>query len=196
MSRHFTSTIALGRTYSLAALLAGWPFLVGSAEVGFLRSKSDADVPPLNARVVRFCEDRLGKKVGNGECATLARRALEAAGATIPAAEPKPDPSLDDDDYVWGRLLDAEEEILPGDVMQFREVKLERVGPGNARWSWSYPHHTAVVGAVLGKRHLRVLHQNVGGPDVSDDERRRVRAEELDLEEMTQGQVWFFRPIE
>src|SRR5262249_30866524 len=76
-------------------------------------SESEADdpksLPPLNRKVLQFARDNLGKKVGNGECATLAVEALAAAGARLPT----PEESLV---RAWSRRLRAEEKPLPGDI--------------------------------------------------------------------------------
>src|SRR5690349_15342332 len=59
------------------------------------------DVPKMNAKVVEFCQKNLNKPVGNGECAALAFRALEAAGAKQRGGPDSPEKG----DYVWGRLV-------------------------------------------------------------------------------------------
>src|SRR5262245_49946513 len=45
-------------------------------------SKSDAAAAELGEKVVKFCKDNLGQTVGDGECGTLAAKALEDAGGT------------------------------------------------------------------------------------------------------------------
>src|SRR4051812_31163778 len=49
---------------------------------------------PVNAAIVAFARQSFGKQIGNGECWTLADKALKVAGAKAP------------DVYVWGRALD------------------------------------------------------------------------------------------
>src|SRR5262249_17997601 len=74
------------------------------------------DLPELNRKVLKFAEDHKGEQVGNGECWTLAAEALSSAGAQRPGANGVPV-------YIFGRKLDSEEAILPGDVVQFEKAK-------------------------------------------------------------------------
>lgn len=101
-----------------------------------------ANIPELNRQVVKFCQGRLGARVGDGICATLGGEALKAAGAKRSGV------------YTWGRELDAQEPILPGDILQLELAKLR--GP---RFSRNFEHHTAVVEEVRPDA-LVVLHQN------------------------------------
>jgi hypothetical protein len=156
----------------------------------------DTKVPELNRKVLQFCTDNLGKKVDNGECALLAICALRAAGAK-PAAPPEdPKPPMTKEDPVFGRLLGPDDEVLPGDVMQFRDVEIKIMASGRVVGMMSFPHHTAVVSQVLGKQKYAVLHQNVGGPDSTEEQRRVVQKGTIDLGGKVKGTVWIYRPLE
>jgi hypothetical protein len=161
----------------------------------------EADVPPLNKKVLAFADMNLGKKVDNGECAMLAVRALQSAGA---------DPSsydLSQPDYVWGKLvrtLTAETnltgETKPGDVLQFHDAVFKwqvRQPGGKALFEAAYPHHTAIVAEVKkGGAVLEVLHQNTGDPEQTDEERRKVQKRTIRFSELQKGGwVKIYRPL-
>jgi hypothetical protein len=161
-------------------------------------SAADGDapkLPELNRQIVQFCTDNLGKKVGDGECASLAFAAYAKVGAKPPADFPAPKPPMMKDDFVWGRLLEPKDEILPGDVIQLRDVEIKIVGR-NFMYSYSYPHHTAIVAEVKGKQKFIVFQQNVGSPDKTEEQRRIVQKDSLDLSAKVKGTAWFYRPLE
>jgi hypothetical protein len=133
-------------------------------------------LPALNAKVLRFAEARLGQQVGNGECWTLAREALVAAGARVPGVGGVG--VLD-----FGTRLRPEDTILPGDIMQFSDARF--VGRNRIQTA---PKHTAVVARVNGTR-IQVLHQNFGGV-------RKVQQGAFDLSELREGKVAFSRPVQ
>ena len=152
------------------------------------------EAPELNRKVLEFARDNVGRKVGDGECATLAAEALRAAGA-------KGLSTGRDGEYVWGRLVRAVTpggktagDVLPGDVLQFRDAVLAgRVGRSTVEST--YRHHTAVVAAVKqdGKV-VEVLHQNYAGPGDDDEARLKVRRTTLRLGELKRGWVKVYRP--
>jgi hypothetical protein len=157
-------------------------------------------VPPLNQKVVAFCEARLGKKVDNGECAMLALRALQKSGA-------KPSSVSLGREYVWGKLVRTATpgesltgDVLPGDVLQFRDVVLvqavEMPGGGRGTVEAFYPQHTAIVALVKADGAvLEVLHQNAGGAGKSDQERRTVQRGTVRLGDLKKGSVKIYRPV-
>src|SRR5437016_3054130 len=55
-------------------------------------------IPPLNARVLQYCDEHMGQCVGNGQCSALAVQAIHAAGGR---GRSKPYPAWND--YVWGK---------------------------------------------------------------------------------------------
>ncbi len=152
-------------------------------------------LPELNRKIVQFCTDNLGKQVGDGECAALALADLDKAGAKGPSDLPAPKPPMKKDDFVWGRLLDPKEDVLPGDLMQFRDVEIKFNSP-RLSYSYSYPHHTAIVAEVKGKQKFVVFEQNVGGPDKTEEQRRIVQKTTLDFSAKVKGTVWIYRPVE
>lgn len=180
-----------GRMIRWAALFLLVP-VCASAQTG----KKQSPVPELNRKIVKFCIDNLGKKVDDGECAQLVTLAYKAAGAKPRSKLPAPAPPMKEDDYVWGRLLNPDKEaVLPGDVIQFRDVHIKVVYANGSWRTWSYPHHTAVVFERAGKGRYVILHQNVGDNTKTEEQKRLVQKDGLDLSRKLSGTVWFYRPL-
>jgi hypothetical protein len=154
----------------------------------------EAEVPELNKKVLEFAQANLGKKVGDGECATLAARALRTAGARRSSA-------TRDGEYVWGKLVrtvtpgkNLTGDVLPGDIVQFRGVVLVGKEGGNTI-EYTYPHHTSIVSAVKNDGQVvEVLHQNVGDSRARDEDRRKVQRATLRLGDLKKGSLKIYRP--
>lgn len=154
-----------------------------------------APLPPLNARVEAFARSNLGKTVGDGICITLAIEALEAAGARRASFR---DPR---GDYTWGEPVPDFKDVLPGDILQFRDAVFHgRRSIGRKAWrSWhqEYPHHTAIVARVEpGGKILTILHQNIATQGQPESEKNRVQEAELRMDSLQKGGwVKAYRPI-
>src|SRR5262245_21665608 len=72
--------------------------------------------PPLNAKVEGFARSNLGKPVGDGICITLAIEALREAGARGATFRGT------NGDFTWGELVPEFKDVLPGDILQFRDA--------------------------------------------------------------------------
>jgi len=145
--------------------------------------------PSLGGRVVAYCEAHLNQKVGSGECAALAYQALKASGARPRAGPDFPNRG----DYVWGlevfrieatpdgpRRTAEFSAILPGDVMQYRDVRFVRAHAD---------HHTAVVKSIdPATGNLRAFVQNTGG-------RRFVVEIDVHLLKLSKGWIRIYRPV-
>jgi hypothetical protein len=154
---------------------------------------ASADQRNLGEKVLAFCEQRIGRKVGDGECATLAAEALAAAGA-MRMGRDFPNPG----DYVWGRqvaLLEAGrkgvtgslDKVKPGDIIQFRDARFEGVNRNGGGTYWmTATHHTAVV-VTVGKQTLIVCHQNWG--------KKIVKKDTLYPADLRKGWLRFYRPV-
>ena len=133
----------------------------------------------LNRKVLKFAAGHLGKKVGDGECWTLADQALAAAGAHQPAQGGY-------GTLVFGKAIDRKA-LTPGDVVQFEKVRIERRGMGGAVVGWSDVfQHTAIVERVQGTR-VTVLHQNWNN-------RLTVARLTFNLNDVRRGKLHFYRP--
>lgn len=135
----------------------------------------------IQQKVVTFATQKIGQKVGSGECFDLADEALAKAGGKTASDYAKVTPTAD---YVWGDLV-ATAMAQPGDILQFRDYELKvttttltKVTQGknlvveyhrNSTKLLSRPHHTAIV-IKGGARELEILEQNVerGIPGVKD----------------------------
>jgi hypothetical protein len=133
------------------------------------------DLPPLNRKVLQFARDNFGKQVADGECAMLVLEAFAAAGARMPT----PEEALA---RVFGRRLKADEKPLPGDVVEFKGVRLEAKGV-----STEIPFHTAILLTVKDGKFV-LLNQNVGGE-------RKVTAFDLSGFELKRGELIVYRPV-
>lgn len=132
----------------------------------------------INKQVLSFVDSVMGKTVGSGECWDLAQEALDLNGADWERP------------INFGRLLDpARDELLPGDIMQFKSVRLSAKLPGGGTMHQTLgaPDHTAVILKVEGKNRYRIAHQN-------SENKRYVIATSLDLNNMKSGRYWIYRP--
>lgn len=141
----------------------------------------------INQDVQQYATGNIGTQIGDGECFTLADRALRRAGARSAAHYGTVTANAD---YVWGRQVSLRE-LVPGDVIQFRNYRVTittvttvRTQTGGGGWSEntqtesrtdSRPHHTAIVDNVRAHGSVAVLEQNVG----SGSGRRKVQRNTL-----------------
>lgn len=154
----------------------------------------------LKEKIVQFCQEKLDKQVGDGDCYDLAKYALKAAGAKPQGRYPD---NPGKNDYVWGQLVVSVEatetdqkrqgkakDIQPGDIIQFRDTKWEgQRSTGKGRYSMALRHHTAVVSGVEdGGKVVRIYHQNYGG-------KKTVMEGKLQLDDLKEGWVRFYRPL-
>lgn len=158
--------------------------------------------PTMADQIVSFARNRRGDRVGNGECFTLADRALRGAGARSAADFGEVVPEAD---YVWGTSIN-QSDLRPGDIIQMRdyhcdlEIRTEDGGGTDiVTREENRPHHTAIVEEVGSNGVVTVLEQNFpeGGP---------VTLSRLHLSSVTyssgsrttraevRGTFWFYRP--
>ncbi len=137
-------------------------------EIEKVRKLSSEKVRVAKA-IVSFAEENKGKKVGNGECWTLADEAYKSAKASRPGAR------------VWGRIVDWEnEEIQPGDILELESAKF-------SDGSKSGPNHTAIVISKGNDGSFSVHHQNWGRPG------KIVSESHFDLTKLTSGKAMVYR---
>jgi hypothetical protein len=136
-----------------------------------------ATLPPLNEKVLQFAKDHLGQQVGDGECGTLVVQALAAASARLPTRE-------ETLARVFGRRLKDDEVPLPGDIVEFKDVRFEaKDRPGG----FEALFHTTVLQEVKDGKFV-VLQQNGPGG-------RTVHALDLSTYELKKGKLIVFRPV-
>ena len=175
----------------------------------------------LNQQVHRFATQRLGQRVGRGECFDLADLALRDAGAKSAADYGRVTRSAD---YVWGRAV-TRQTARVGDVIQFRNygftetvVTVTERRDSGGRWvveedvsetrTQTRPHHTAIVDAIGRDGEITVLEQNVANvrrvirndlffATRTDPPRVTIRGNQritVRRSVSVQGQVRFYRP--
>ncbi len=138
-------------------------------------SKGQA-IPDLNKDIIKYIKSVKGKKVDRGECWDLANQALTRISADW------------DKSYVYGDLVDPKiDEIFPGDLIQFENVKTQYT-EGNATYTEIMTHHTAIVYKVIEKGIYEIAHQN------TQFSGRKVGISELNLDHIIKGDVFFYRP--
>ncbi|MCK5281717.1 MAG: hypothetical protein KAK04_24365, partial [Cyclobacteriaceae bacterium] len=81
------------------------------------------------------------------------------------------------------------DKIFPGDVIQIENVTLE-YKKGNAIYTETMTHHTAIIYEVLGKSHYKIAHQNTSFSG------RKVGVSELNMNYNKKGKITFYRPYE
>ncbi|MGJ8656633.1 MAG: hypothetical protein ACSHX6_09275 [Akkermansiaceae bacterium] len=122
------------------------------------------------AKIVEFTKANKGKKVGDGECFTLANEAFKAAGI---ARKDRPG------NREWGRLVDwKKEQVQPGDILELRSA----VFPGTT----TGPFHTAVIMSKGRRGNFDTMEQNVGNKKI-------VVARSYSLGDLKRGEVFVYR---
>jgi hypothetical protein len=146
--------------------------VVGDAAEGSATPRGpQRPITEIQREVVNFAADNIGKRIGRGECWDLADQALRAAGAEPPKG------------YTFGDRIPLDE-IQPGDILQFTSARFDEPG----YWTiMGMPNHTAVVHAV-GDTRAFILQQNFDG-------KRHVTPYDLNLNNLTSGQLEAFRPV-
>jgi hypothetical protein len=129
-----------------------------------------ASVPLLNRRVLQYSLSQMGRKVGNGECWTLAAQALRQSGARGA------------NNFNFGQEIPLAR-VQPGDILQFKSARFDF---GNSYYFFGTPDHTVIVSGVQGSK-VSILHQNFG--------KKIVTKLTIDFKNMTKGKVWTWRPV-
>ncbi len=185
----------------------GLPVIQVTGAVPFIRVARAVPVTPLpevasfsyGPSILTYCRENLGKKIGTGQCASLASSALRNSGAAIRGGPDWPAQG----DYVWGEpvafikaafggLKGTKDlsQVEAGDIVQFHQTRFSGYNHiDGGVYSMEAEHHTAVVESVdpNGKT-ITVLHQNWNGKMV-------VRRQTLYLRGMTRGWLRFYHPV-
>lgn len=198
VTAEFVDLDATALTLRVSGRLFTVPLAKLSPQSAKLARELDAKMVPhdLNSAVLSSCRERLGRRVGNGQCTSLATHALAAAGAAGMGRDfPAPG------DYVWGTpvaVVSAEpagvkgistlSQVQGGDIIQMRDLSLNGRTPTGGTYRMVANHHTAVVEAADPTRGtLTVLHQNWGGGP--------VRRDVFTLGDLKRGWLRIYRPV-
>jgi len=137
---------------------------------------SAQDIPELNKEIIKYVKSVKGKKVDRGECWDLANQALKLVDADWDKA------------YIYGTSINPKtDEIFPGDLIQFENVKTQHTKE-NATYTEIMTHHTAIVYKVIGKDVFEIAHQN------TQFSGKKVGISELNLNHIVKGDIFFYRP--
>ncbi|MDW3191082.1 MAG: hypothetical protein R8G66_01920 [Cytophagales bacterium] len=145
-------------------------------------SLTPAELPELNKKVIEYVNKNMRQKVGRGECWDLAAGALAYSNAYFDRSSKKTV-------TIYGRELNPKnDEILPGDMIQFKNVRM-KWREGNTYHQSSMIKHTAIVYEVNGPGDYEIAHQNTGAWG------KKVGVSNLKLSRMTSGRIWVYRPV-
>ena len=134
-------------------------------------------IPELNKKIVEYVESVIGKKVDRGECWDLAYQALNRFNAQW------------DGKFHYGKLINPKREsVLPGDIIQFKNVKI-RYQITNTTYTEFMKQHTAIVYNIKRKNVFTIAHQN------TEFSGRKVGLSDLNLNHVVKGNVKIYRPI-
>lgn len=162
----------------------------------------------LETRVLSFARGKSGQQVGNGECWTLAERAITQNGGASSRDLTPDDGDFARADYVWGEPVSLSR-VRPGNILQFRDYSVAvRRTASDGGWqeqTFTYRHHTSIVAtAPDGHNKVSVWHQNV--EDDGDPTKKLVVRRDVYLQSTTfhsggeavrvtvSGRIWAYSP--
>lgn len=150
-------------------------FLIFSLPV--IQAIAQENIPELNRRIIEYVESVIDKKVDRGECWDLAYQALNRFNAEW------------DGKFQYGKLISPKREpVLPGDIIQFKNVKI-RYQITNTTYTEFMKQHTAIVYKVKRKNVFTIAHQN------TEFSGRKVGLSDLNLAHVVKGDVKIYRPV-
>eukprot|EP00730_Choanoeca_flexa_P013189 TRINITY_DN5048_c0_g1_i1.p1 TRINITY_DN5048_c0_g1~~TRINITY_DN5048_c0_g1_i1.p1 ORF type:complete len:372 (+),score=21.23 TRINITY_DN5048_c0_g1_i1:193-1308(+) len=127
--------------------------------------------------MVAFCKARIGQRVGNGECWTLARDAVDSVGAREVLGRN------------YGQMV---QRFLakPGDVLEFKQCRFEWTEGRSTHWMEAgHPNHTAIIYRVEGGGNVfHVYEQNVNG-------KKHVMQGTYHADRLVSGALEVWRPV-
>ena len=135
------------------------------------------NIPELNRKIIEYVESVIDKKVDRGECWDLAYQALNRFNAEW------------DGKFQYGKLINPKREpVLPGDIIQFKNVKI-RYQITNTTYTEFMKQHTAIVYKVKRKNAFTIAHQN------TEFSGRKVGLSDINLNHIVKGDVKIYRPV-
>jgi len=135
------------------------------------------NIPELNKRIIEYVQSVIGEQVDRGECWDLAYQALNRFNAEW------------DGKFQYGKLINPKREtVLPGDIIQFKNVKI-MYQITNTTYTEFMKQHTAIVYKVKQKNVYTIAHQN------TEFSGRKVGLSDLNLNHVVKGVVNIYRPI-
>jgi hypothetical protein len=143
----------------------------------FSHAKAQDFIPSLNAQIITYVKSVMGTQVDRGECWDIANRALILINAKW------------DREFKYGRLLNPQSDIIyPGDIIQFKNVKLKYT-KDDATYIETMAQHTAIVYRVISKGVYELAHQNTSFSG------RKVGTSIIDINTVVKGKLFIYRPV-
>ena len=149
---------------------------IATGFISFGFSQCD-EVEALNLRVVELAQSKLGKKVYRGECWDLAKYVLEETDSKW------------DGLYEYGKLLEKSDCLMPGDIIQFKNVKIQ-YKIGRSTYTEMMTHHTAIINEVKSVDEVVLIHQNTAIAG------RKVATSSMKFSTIVKGSYKIYRPVQ
>ena len=141
------------------------------------QSIAQENIPELNKRIIEYVQSVIGEKVDRGECWDLAYQALNRFNAEW------------DGKFQYGKLINPKrEKVLPGDIIQFKNVKI-RYQITNTTYTEFMEQHTAIVYKIKRKNVFTIAHQN------TEFSGRKVGLSDLNMNNIVKGNIKIYRPV-
>jgi len=176
-------SLALGFLFSIISLILYYRGYKKSLLVLFIcfsfsfKQTNCGPTPELNKKIVLYIKNNMGKQVARGECWDLAAEALNNCEATW------------DGSYGFGKVVNYKKDcVYPGDVIQFKNVKLKYT-EGEYTLTESLEHHTALVYEVKSKSVYVIADQN------NRFTGKNVGVRNFDLTTTVSGSIKIYRPV-
>ena len=166
-------------------------FIILFAVLSVTESFPAEGVEYLNEQVLAFAQEKMGKKIGRGECWDLAAQPLKALDATWNNKFEFGKKIATGDSR--GLKLESGMTLIPGDIIHFFKVKsswTKNYPDGRKAWgseTIGMPDHVAVLKKFDGKTVLTLLHQNVSG-------KRYMVETTTDIANIKSGKFIVYRP--
>ena len=205
-----TLAIRISEDLSIVKYRITWPGNVSGPALAAAAKQERKELPPpptltqaqliqayeqFGNGVAAFGESVIGQQVGDGECWTLAKEAIDQSSHGF---------AMSPVGYTHGSLvyhavggasapIAYNDSIRRGDILQFTSGKFETrdpvTGAVRATSTVGNPNHTSIVTNVSpNNRIVDIVHQNVSGS-------RKVQPGQHNLDEFVAGDVKIFRPV-
>lgn len=132
-------------------------------------------VEAINMEIAALAKAKIGKKVLTGQCWDLAKYVLEETNANW------------DGMYEYGEKLEKSACLMPGDIIQFKNVKIH-YKENRTSYTELMTHHTAIILEVISKDEVVLIHQNTAYSG------KKVVTSNLRFSTIEKGKVEIFRP--
>ena len=133
-------------------------------------------ISSLNKEILQYAQSNLKKKVGRGECWDLAKYALENSSAKW------------DHKFEFGRHLEKNDCLMPGDIIQFKGVKI-KYKEGKKTFYITMDQHTAIINKVISLDEIQLIHQNTAFSG------KKVGISSIKFSTMIKGKYDIYRPV-